>query len=84
MEQQENKIQGETRAFKTDGKLINNTFLYLDESTGKYEFRSLKEHLTDLGLLDEKAKELDIRTKDLDNRMQILSNKLNLRLNSIN
>ena len=77
MEQQENKIQGETRAFNTDGKLINNTFLYLDESTGKYEFRSLKDHLKELGLIDERAKELD-------KRAEILSNQINQRLKSIN
>lgn len=73
MEQQENKIQGETRAFNREGNLINNTFLYLDESTGKYEFRSLKEHLSTLNLLDEK-------TKELDKRVEILSNQINQKL----
>jgi len=77
MEEQENKIQGETRAFNGDGKLISNTFLYLNESTGKYEFRRLKDHLKELGLLDERAKELD-------KRAEILSNQINYRLNEIN
>lgn len=77
MEQQENKIQGETRAFNGEGELINNSFIFLNQSTGKYEIRSLKEHLTELGLLD-------VRTKELDNRMEILSNQINQRLKTIN
>ena len=77
MEQQEDKIQGETRAFNREGELINNSFMYLNESTGKYEFRSLKDHLKELGLLDE-------RTKELDKRAEILSNQINQRIKSIN
>lgn len=73
IQQMENKIQGETRAFNREGNLINNTFLYLDETTGKYEFRDINKHLSDLGLLDEK-------TKELDKRVQILSNQINERL----